>query len=260
MTEPDRVFLQMWGPTREHLIANHEFYVAQARSRLLDQFNEDAMKADAQRHADQWLEKRARYFDPERYDPGDAYEAAYDEHISFYLSLEGLRDSTRLSIIAGMFHEWEKQLRDWLGRELGHLGLREHVHAAVWSVKTDDLLDLLERCSWAVRQSDFFSQLHRCQLVANVYKHGNGPSFEALKATAPDLVGGREQPAFFVSALDYTSLKVGDDDLASFADAITAFWRAVPENIFFSQVGDAPKWLERAVRRENRLDQAKGQS
>lgn len=250
MTEPDRVFLQMWGPTREHLIANHQFYVAQARSRLLDQFDDDAMKADAQRHSDEWLAERAQNFDPDRDDPGANYEAAYDEHISFYLSLEGLRDSTRLSIIAGMFHEWEKQVRDWLGKELGHLGLKEHVHAAVWAAKVDDLMDLFERCGWPLRDQEFYPQLLRCQLVANVYKHGNGPSFDALKQLAPELVGGRERPAFFVSALDYSALEVGDDDLARFADAITGFWTAVPRNIFFSQVGEAPKWFEKALRKE----------
>ena len=117
MSQPDRVFLQMWGPTREHLIANHEFYVAEAKRRLLDQFDDDAMKADAERHAEAWLAAKAAYFNPDRDDPGDHYEAAYDENVSFYLSLAALRDSTRLSIIAGMFHEWEKQVRDWLGGE-----------------------------------------------------------------------------------------------------------------------------------------------
>ncbi len=252
MTAPDRVFLQMWGPTREHLIANHQFYVSQARSRLLDQFDEEAMKADAQRHADEWLEKRSRFFDPERDDPSAAHEAAFDEHISFYLSLAGLRDSTRLSIIAGMFHEWEKQVRDWLGTELGHHGFRAHVHAAVWSVKVDDLFELFAKCSWSVRDEGFFPQLQRCQLVANVYKHGNGPSFDTLKKLAPELVGGKDHPAFFVSALDYSALEVSDDNLASFAEAITAFWRALPENIFFSEVNDLPNWLDKALRKEAR--------
>jgi len=250
VSEPDRVFLQMWGPTREHLVANHEFYVAEAKRRLLDQFDDAAMKADAERHADAWLAERARYFNPDRDDPGDHYEAAYDESVSFYLSLKGLRDSTRLSIIAGMFHEWEKQVRDWLGRELGHHGYGRHTHAAVWSVRVDDLFDLLQDCSWPVRGLDFFSQLHRCQLVANVYKHGNGPSLDTLRGVAPDLVEDRNLPAFFVSALDQTTLNVSDENLATFAEAITAFWRQLPENIFFSQVSSLPKWLDRALRKE----------
>ena len=125
-----------------------------------------------------------------------------------------------------------------------------HANAAVWSARVDDLFDLLENCSWRVRDADFFADLHRCQLVANVYKHGNGPSFETLRRVAPDLVEGQDRPAYFVSALDYTALKVSDDNLTSFAAAITAFWRQLPENVFFSQVSALPKWLDRALRKE----------
>ncbi|MGB3805863.1 MAG: hypothetical protein WA936_01550 [Erythrobacter sp.] len=251
MREPDRVFLQMWGQTREYLIANHEFYVAEAKRRLLDQFDEGTLKADADRHADEWLAARGQNFDPDRDDPADDYEQSYHEGIAFYQGLVGLRETTRLSIIAGMFHEWEKQVRDWLGKELGHHGYGKHAHAAVWSVKLDELFDLFEKCGWNVRALGFFEQLHRCQLATNVYKHGNGPSFEALKTKAPDLVGkDTDLPAFFVSALEYTALNVTNDDLSRFAEAITAFWRELPENIFFSQVADVPKWLERAFRKE----------
>ena len=252
MSKPDRVFLQMWGPTRDHLIANHDFYVAEAKRRLLDPFDDDTMKADADRHADAWLGERGRYFNPDSEDPGDYYERAYDENISFYLSLVGLRDNTRLSIIAGMFHEWEKQLRDWLGKEFGHHGFGNHTHGAVWRVTFDDLIDLLECCQWPVRTCGYFRDLHVCHLVTNVYKRGIGASFKALKALAPDLVGKTDDlPAFFVSALDFTSLNVGDADLARFADAIGAFWRDVPEYVFFSQVAEPPKWLERALKKEH---------
>jgi hypothetical protein len=234
---PDRVFLQMWGPTRDHLVANHEFYVAEAKRRLLDQFDDDAMKADADAHADQWLAERP--FNPERDDPGDGYEQAYDESIS-------------LSIIAGMFHEWEKQLRDWLGTELGHHGLGKHPHDAVWKAPIEDLFELFEICGWPVRDRPYFSDLNLCRLVTNVYKHGNGPSFDELKDLAPDLAGkAGDLPAFFVSALDYSSLSVVDTDLARFAEAITAFWRDVPENIFFSQIPEPPKWLLRALAKES---------
>ncbi|WP_421852654.1 hypothetical protein [Novosphingobium sp.] len=249
MTKPDRVFLQMWRPTREHLIASHEFYVAEGKRRLLDHFTDESMEADANAFADAWL--AGRPFDPDRDDPGSDYEQSWDESVSFYQRLSDLRDNTRLSIIAGMFHEWEKQVRDWLGRELGHHGFGKHAHAAVWSVKLDELFDLFEACSWPVRTLGLFDQLFRCQLVTNVYKHGNGPSFETLKAIAPDLVGKKDGlPAFFVSALDYSSLAVSDDDLLRFADAITAFWNELPENIFFSQVSQVPKWLDRALRKE----------
>jgi hypothetical protein len=194
---------------------------------------------------------RAKYFDPNRHDPDAAYEQAYEESISFYGSLVGLRDNTRLSIIAGMFHEWEKQLRDWLGRELGHHGAGKHAHEAVWRESIDGLLEVFELCQWPVRTQPFFRDLLICQLVTNVYKHGNGPSYIALSEMAPDLAGKTaELPSFFVSALDHTSLTVADADLARFAGGISAFWRDVPENIFVSQISKLPKWLERALRQD----------
>lgn len=253
MSKADRVFLQMWGPTRAHLIANHEFYVAEAKRRLLDQFDDETIKVDAKRHADAWLAERGKHYDPDRHDPADNYEQAWDEEISFYQSLSGLRDSTRLSIIAGMFHEWEKQFRDWLGRELGHHGLGKHPHDAVWRATFDELIDLLSICQWDVRGQEFFRDLQICQLVTNVYKHGNGPSFAALKELAPDIAGEKtELPAFFVSALDYSAMEVGDADVERFAAAITAFWGSLPENIFFSQVAEPPEWLKRALRKEQK--------
>ncbi|WP_171003791.1 hypothetical protein [Sphingopyxis sp. L1A2A] len=41
-----------------------------------------------------------------------------------------------------------------------------------------------------------------------------------------------------------------DDDLDQFSDAIVAFWHDVPENTFASQIGDLPKWLEKAIEKD----------
>lgn len=239
----------MWRPIRERLIANHEFYVREAKRRLLDQFNDDSMKADADQYANEWLERRAMFFDPDRDDPGDNYEQAYEENISFFVSLEGLRDNTRLSIIAGMLHEWEKQFRDWLGREFGQHGFGKPMHDAVWMARTDDLFDLMEACGWPVRDRPYFNDLLICLLVVNVYKHGNGRSLDALKALAPAHIANGDLPAFFVSALDYSALSVSDEDLAQFAAAIAAFWHDIPENIFFSQLSKPPRWVQQALER-----------
>lgn len=93
----DYVLFQMWGPFREQLIASHEFYVKEARDRLLAQFTEEAMKADADGFAEDRLGKMAPRFNPDRDDPGDYYERAYDAGVDFYLRMEALRDTTRLS-------------------------------------------------------------------------------------------------------------------------------------------------------------------
>jgi hypothetical protein len=46
---------------------------------------------------------------------------------------------------------------------------------------------------------------------------------------------------------DHTHLKVNDDQFQAFADAIVAFWKDVPENIFESMVTDVPDWFGKAI-------------
>ena len=247
----DRVLFQMWEPFRRHLIVSHQFYVAEAKRRLLDQFTEDNMKADADKFAEEWLASTAHYFDPDRDDPNSHYEQAWDESVTFFGRLEDLRNTTRLSIVAGMYHELEKQLRDWIGRDFGELGLGKHAHSAIWRAVIADIYGFLECWQWPVRTKPFHSDLHLCHLVVNVYKHGAGSSFEELKALAPDLVGKTEDlPGFFLSALDYTNLTVSDVHLDRFSDAIVAFWQDAPENTFASQITSLPKWLEKAIEKD----------
>src|SRR5437868_2508040 len=101
------VLFQMWEPFRQSLIKGHLFYVEQARKRLLSRF--DDIEADADRAAEEWLEQSGQHFDADRHDPCDFYEAANDVGIEFYGLLSDMREQTRLSVVAGMFHEWDKQ-------------------------------------------------------------------------------------------------------------------------------------------------------
>src|SRR3546814_11359637 len=78
-----------------------------------------------------------------------------------------------------MYHEWEKQLRDWLGKDMGELRLGKHTHAAIWRAVIGDIFDFLEMWQWPIRSRPYFHDLHLCHLVVNVYKHGAGPSFRS---------------------------------------------------------------------------------
>lgn len=246
------VVFQMWGRFREHLIASHEFFVAEGRKRLLDQFNDAGMAAEADKFAECWLQESSAYFDPERHDSGDFYEQAQDESIAFYERLEDLRTITRLSIVAGMYHEWEKQLRSWLDKELMRLPeTGEHVRLALWKVNIHELIAFLETWGWPVRTKGYYADLELCHTVVNVYKHGSGPSLTKLKTLAPDLAGhDGSMPAFIASGLDHTHLSISDAEIARFSAAIVAFWRDVPENTFDRQIGDAPAWLELALKKD----------
>ncbi|MHA6643683.1 hypothetical protein [Mesorhizobium sp. A623] len=243
---------QMWGDFRQSLIRGHLFYVEQARKRLLTQF--DNNEADADQAAQEWLEESGRYFDPDRHDEGSFYEAANDVRIEFYGLLSDMRENTRLSVVAGMFHEWDKQLRGWLAREIRHWHGGDIAAAKMWSVNFDQIAELLACLDWPVRTTDYFSKLDACRRVVNVYKHGKGDSLDDLKSRypeyLPDPFEGSGRALSNMEYRDHTHLKVSDDQMQAFSDAIVSFWQNVPENIYDTQVNDLPGWFEKAIQKD----------
>jgi hypothetical protein len=249
----DYVLFQMWGPFRQSLIDRHIFYVEQAQKRLLSQFNN--IEADADRASEEYLENRSGYFDPDRHDPSDFYEAAHDAGIEFYGLLSDMREQTRLSVVAGLFHEWDKQLRDWLTREIGNWHNGATAAKKIWSADFVMIADLLESLGWKVRSAAYFQTLDACRLVVNVYKHGEGKSLDDLSQNYPDYLvdplkahGGELAEILSQNRdLDHTHLKVSDAQIQAFSDAIVTFWRSVPVNTFQSQVIAVPSWFEKAI-------------
>src|SRR5205085_11651478 len=99
--------------------------------------------------------------------------------------------------------------------------------------------------------ADYFRTLDACRLVVNVYKHGEGKSLDELRSNFPEYLddpfhgsGGTFSDTKY---RDHSHLKVSDAQFQAFSDAILAFWRDVPENVFDSQVIDVPDWFGKAI-------------
>lgn len=162
-----------------------------------------------------------------------------------------MREQTRLSVVAGMFHEWDKQLRDWLVREIQHWHRGDNTTLKVWSADFGQIVDFLESFGWNLRTADYFRTLDACRLVVNVYKHGEGKSLDDLRNSFPEYLddpfkdfGGTLSNTRY---RDHTHLKVSDDQFQAFSDAILAFWRDVPENVADSQLTEVPDWFGNAI-------------
>ncbi|MAC14084.1 MAG: hypothetical protein CL539_05310 [Alcanivorax sp.] len=239
---------QMWESYRQSLITSHQFYVNQARQRLLSQFDDIGTEAD--RASDEWLENNSHRFNPDWHDEGDFYESAVDAGIEFYQLLSDMRDRTRLSVVAGMYHEWDKQLRQWMVEQMRGWCSGDKFEMAVWKSTLTDIADLVEPIGWEIRTKDYYSQLDACRLVVNVYKHGNGNSLAQLKRKHPqylhdpaaDLLG---ESCFDI--LNYEHLAVSDDQLQAFSAAIEAFWRDIPADIYDHEDAVIPAWLGKAL-------------
>ncbi len=239
----------MWEPFRKQLIASHQFYVEQAEKRLLSQFQN--IEEEADKYADEWLEKAGQYFDPDRHDPGDFYEQANDESIEFYQMLEDMLNRTRLSVTAGIFHEWDKQLRSWMVNEINHWHRGHEVTRAVWKANFGDIIDLLDAVGWPVKSKNYYTSLDRCRLVVNAYKHGNGGAFESVKSQHPEFIKsfGDTSSIYFEHA-DHTDLIVRDAHIAEFSNAIIEFWKDVPEYIYEKESLNVPDWFAKAYSKD----------
>jgi hypothetical protein len=170
-----------------------------------------------------------------------------------------MRDQTSLSVVAGMFHEWDKQLRGWLVREIEHWHSGDHLPRKIWTADFGQISELLDSIGWRIHSTDYFRLIDACRLVVNVYKHGLGNSLDDLKEKYPeylhDPLNGMGFDFLGKDLRDHTNLKVSDDQFQAFSEAIVAFWTAVPENTWLSKIGNVPDWLEKSILKDHAIQQ-----
>lgn len=241
------VLFEMRGGFRKSLIEQHLFYMGEARRRLLTQFeslNEEAATAEQN-----FIEENGSKFDPDRDDAGSFYEESAEAGREFYRLLSDMREQTYLSVAAGIFHELDKQLRQWLAREVRRCGFSEAAESKIWSVNFRDIVDFLEGISYKVRSKKYFTRLDALRCVVNVYKHGNGNSLKELKKSYPEyissfsLAGSR---VAMVGWVDYSYVKISDEQLKEFSEAIVDFWKGLQELISVDDIASFPDWFKRA--------------
>ena len=215
---------------------------------MLSQFSD--IEAEANQAAEQWLEDNDHRFNPDVHSPGDFEEQAFDAGLEFYELLRGMQARTRLSVVAGMYHEWDKQLHQWMVDQMRGWCSGTKFEKAVWKTTLTNFADLVEPLGWPIRSQPFCAQLDACRLVVNVYKHGNGSSLAQLKQKYPeylhDPIFGRAEPPFF-NGLSHDDLSVTDDQFQAFSDAIESFWRDVPADIWDHDHAVMPDWLSKAL-------------
>lgn len=241
----------MYEPFRQHIIDGHNFYIDQARKRLLSQFSD--METEADKHGEEWLEKCSESFDPENHDPYEFYDQAREESYYFYSMLDDMRRTTYLSVAAGMFHQWEKQLKDWTLKEIKHWHRGKEVAAKICKANFDMIIELFEDLGWEIKSKDYYNSLNRCRLVTNAYKHGNGDALEEIQKSFPEFLQGGELglDVIWPKYTDHTDLYIEDKHINEFSGAIVAFWEGVPEYITNKGTYDnIPKWFENAYNKD----------
>lgn len=243
MKPEPRVTFYFSETERKVVVEQHDFFIKEAKSRLLSQFSDIETEADVK--ANETLERLASKFDPDKHDESDFYEIAHDNAISHWMALDQLRESVGLAVAAGMFHQFEKTLRDKIVRELNHCLEPAFVRETVWSSDYPTLMELLQWLGIDIKEQSFTKEIDVLRLVINVYKHGDGASHKKLSKQHPEFYGGSD---FFTKLNidpDFDTLKLSIADIDRFAAAINEFWRALPARLDESDMKQTPTWLDR---------------
>jgi hypothetical protein len=223
--------IYLWSDWRRHLIKRHDFYVSQVKSRLLSQF--DDIEGEADRFGEAEYERIGQLPGSEDFDRADAADVATGNSQEFYALLSDLKDQTILGAVAGMYHQWDKDLRDFLEKELRHYLDQPTLKKVTWLANVEDVLDVLRQFGWDCVPLPFYKDIDACRLVVNVFKHGKGNSLDNLSQKYPQyLAGGLPTYEFMKSHLDHEALTVTTADLDKFSDSIKAFWTDFPERLY----------------------------
>lgn len=240
---------ELMDSERELRISEHRFYVEQAKERLLSQFANIESEAE-QAEAEHW-ERSGQSFNPEWHDPGDLAEAARDHGVEFYQMLSDMHDRTRLSVVAGMYHHWDKTLRRFLVREFKWPGLviGDHTRRALWKLDSAKLQQLLVAIGLDLSGMACYPRIEAMRLVVNVFKHGEGKSLDDLRDRFPEFL---RDSAHRWSVYDDTDMVVTDSHVDEFSTAIESFWRELPPNVKFDEDVelDVPPEFEKAWRKD----------
>jgi hypothetical protein len=224
--------LYMASIMKPYILEQHDFYVAQTNMRVLAQFQD--LEGEADRHAEDEYKRLLARPGPEN---TDLAETAHDRAIGFYGLLADLKQQVILGALAGLYHQWEKELREFIERELMHYVQKEEVMKIAWKDPITDIFDLLIQFGWAIRTLPFFSLIDACRLIVNVYKHGKGRSLEELNRDYPQYLRdpfGSDVPVFIKDYLDHTLLTVSEEHFTEVADALRAFWVEFPERLYLT--------------------------
>ena len=240
------ISFQMWEDNRQYIITEHRFHVTEGRERLTNQFSSsDQLEKDANAYCDALLEGKNKSFNPDRDDEGSICDEIYHEGIQHYFDLEELGNLARLSLIAGIYHRWEKDLKNWMTSNYG-IGSFPGRNNLIKKIQKSNFKQLLELFKYENLFQDgckIKEKLDICRMVVNTYKHGSGESEDNLKVKRPDLFSQD-----FVKSMKLYDLFVKDKHIEEFASAIENFWKVVPKSFSLPETPTQPipSWLKKA--------------
>ena len=169
--EREMVSLYFAKPNRRYTLELIDTYAKEVTKRVLPVF--DHIEKEADDAANQcWC------------DTGDD-STPYERGFSVYSDLKFVRDQVTGLAIAGIYHLWERLLKNVLVRQYRHYDIP--TKEDVFKANFPKLENFLQDVGWSIKAEAFYSDLDCLRLVANVVKHGDGDACKRLRDKAPDM-------------------------------------------------------------------------
>jgi hypothetical protein len=228
--------LYMWKRQRAHFVERHDFYVEQVNARVFSQFRD--IETEATKYADEAYEAGASSYGGDDGDLSQIAEAAHEAGLGQYELLSDLKSQMILGSLAGLYHQWEKDLRGFIEQELHH----DLTNAAkiAWedTRNINDVFDLFAEFGWNCRSEKFYPKIDACRLIVNVHKHGKGGSFRELIQKYPEYISQEARSfddASFVEYLGHKALAVTESTFEDVATTLRDFWEKIPGRLYYEE-------------------------
>lgn len=227
--------IYMWSGEREMLLARHDFYMEQVKVRVLGNFGNIEMEAN--KVAEEVYDRIKSECSDGYEDMAAATETALEHGEGFYMLLSDMKIQTTLGALASLYHQWEKDFRGFMERELSEAYGPGKKTSFVWQSSTNQLFDFLEKLGWYLRRAEWFPLLNTCSSIVNVYKHGKGRSLDELSRDYPQYLK-RPFEVTVEEALpinpDHEDLLLEEEEFNQIAGALRQFWVDFPERLFLT--------------------------
>ncbi|MCH8862388.1 MAG: hypothetical protein IID51_07750 [Proteobacteria bacterium] len=221
----DSLYLHFCKFNRAYVLGQTQVYVGAFRDRLFPVVGN--IEAEAEKATQKaWEEIGSRQGYEEGPDFGDMAEQAQDIGIQVYEDLDFIRSQLIGLGIAGLFHLWERFLKEFLSRELR--GNAQEIQ----KLNFLGIVEKLGELGWNLESEPYYSELEDLSLFSNTVKHGDGPSFKKLLEKRPDFFWPEamkfEMPKAGTRA---ENLRVEPAQFDLFSNAVFAFWKCFPEQL-----------------------------
>ncbi|WP_182057845.1 hypothetical protein [Pantoea sp. ME81] len=228
---------------RPYFLNKHNFYVSEARKRIYAQFSDSNLEAAAKQKEQEYHDEAGKRFNPDYDDEGTVYEDAYQEGVSLWLALSEMKNAISLGLTAGMFHQFDKELREKCILEFSHWLDHKTIKSMIWDIGFPRLIEMLEWIGMDITDKPYYKTIDACRQVVNVYKHGDGHAHRELSATHPEYYHDISTPGGYRFRLRHEQLEVSETQFMEFANAITAFWNDIPVHCMRSAIRNEPEWI-----------------